>query len=93
VGTPGLATKKLCNQASGREPFGQCVAVAAMRAEDDVIAQEVCAHAGRYRLFADIRMTCPVDQASRMGAGQVLFAPPDCLHLAVQIQERALFTR
>ena len=45
---------------------------------------------GGDRLFADVGVAGPVDQAPLVGARELFLAPPDRLHLAVKRQHSAL---
>ncbi len=68
----------------------QCVAVPAMGAKDGIVAPQVSANAGCDRLLADVGMAGPVNQPALVRFGQLLFALPDELHLAIEIKQSGL---
>ena len=69
---------------AGGQALGQGVAVAAVRAEDDVVGAQMRADAGRDRLLADVGVAGAVDQAALVTARELLLALADQLHGAVQ---------
>ena len=71
-----------------RHALGQRVPVAAMRAEDRVVAVRGAHDARGDRLLADVGVAGAVDQAALMTAGQLLFGLANELHGAIQIEQR-----
>ncbi len=81
---PVLRPNSSAISSCGVHPLGQRVAVAAMRAEDDVVVASG-EHTRRRRSppVADVGMARAVDQASLVHAGELLFRLTDGLHRAV----------
>jgi hypothetical protein len=84
----GRPAVQLGDQLARGQALGQGVAVPAVRAEDHVVLTQVGAHADGDRLLADVGVAGSVDQSALMGAGQLLLALPDQLHLPVEPQEQ-----
>jgi hypothetical protein len=82
-----LAPEQLGNEFDGRQPFGQGVAVAAVRAEHHIIATEMRAHADGNGFLSDVSVTRAEDESALVRADQLLFADADQLHLPVARQQ------
>ena len=80
AGRPARQAVQLREQLDRRQPLGQRVAVAAVRAEHQVVIAQVDAHARRDRLLADVGMAAAVDQAGLERPDQPLLALPDRHH-------------
>jgi hypothetical protein len=61
--------------------------MAAMRAEDDIALSQMGTDADGDRLFADIGVTGSVHEPALVRSGKLLFALPDDLHIAVQLEQ------
>ena len=62
--------------------------MAAVRAEDDVVASQMSADAGGDRLLADVGVAGAVNEPALVRAGQLLLAPADEHHAAVDADGR-----
>ena len=82
----GGPPEQLGEQLPRRNPFGERVPVAAVRAEDDVFGLQMSAHSHRDRLFADIRVAGPMHEPALMRLGELFLALPDHLHVAEQFE-------
>ena len=83
----GRAAEQLGDQLARREPLGQGMAVAAVRAEDDVVGPQMRADAGGDRLLADVGVAGAVDQPALMRPCQLLLAAANEHHRAIEGQE------
>jgi len=86
LGRPGLATEQLGDQQVRGESLGEGVAVTPVRAEDDIVGFEMSTHPAGDCLFADIRVTGPVNQPALMTPRQFFLALTDQLHCSIQVQ-------
>ena len=90
VGVARHPAIELGNQFSRMHSLRQRVAVPAMSTKNDIVAPQMSANAGCDRFFADVGMTGPVNEPALVRSGQLLFALPDELHLAVQAKQPGL---
>jgi hypothetical protein len=65
----------------------------AVSAEYHIVAAQVGRYARRYRLLAYVGVTGTVDQPALMAPSQFLFALPNQLHLAIQLQSLVMRDR
>jgi hypothetical protein len=80
----GLASEQFGHQLDRRQPFGQRVAMSAMRAEDHVLPAQRRADPDRHRFLADVGVTRAMNQPALVTARQLLFRLADELHLSVK---------
>src|SRR5262249_24792329 len=85
--TAGGPAEQLGHELARRQSLAQCVPVATVRAEDDIILGEMSTHSGRDRLLTDVSMTGAVDEAALMAPRQLLLGLPDDLHRSVERQQ------
>ena len=84
---PVARPKSSANNCRGDTPFAERVPVPAVSTEDDVVAPQVRTDSGGDRLLADVGVAGPMNQATLIGARQLLFAAPDQDHRAIKGQE------
>ena len=84
AGAAGRPAEELGDEVARRHALGKRVAVAAVRAEDDVGGSEVAADTGSDRLLAHVSMAGAVDQAPLVATGELFFGVPDDEHRAVE---------
>ena len=77
---------------TGGRPFGQCVAVSAMRAENHVVCAQVSTHSHGDGFLPDVGVASPMDQAALMAARQLFLTLPYQLHGAIP-RKHLLFGR
>ena len=85
-----VTAEKLGDQLFGLQPLGQCVAVTAVGAEDDIFPVQVGTDSTGDCLLADVGVAGTVDEPPLVTAGQFLLALPDGLHRAIQVQQGVL---
>ena len=85
--TAGRASKKFGHQLPGFHPFRQGVAVAAMRAEHDIVKPQMGGDRGGNRLLAHVRMTRSVDQPALVTPCELFLGLSNPRHRAVNVQQ------
>src|SRR5205823_5140597 len=91
VGTAAFAAIEFGDDLQRRHPLRQRVAVAAVRAEDDVLTPQVRGHAHRHRLLADVSVARAVNEAALVRARELLFTFANEQYLPVELEQFIAF--